>query len=80
MSKYKYLLLLLTFHVSFLSFLDAEKTHFWDFFIRFETSLKDLTNKMVHRFASFAFSAKTCNKFVFNFIVRFRIFKLYNQI
>ena len=31
--KNKFLLLLLSFHVFLLSFLDAEKTHFWDFLI-----------------------------------------------
>ena len=31
--KCKFLLLLLTFHVSFQTFLDAEKTHFWDFLL-----------------------------------------------
>ena len=34
-----------------------------------ETALKDMTNKLAHQFA---FPVKTCNKFVFNFIVRFR--------
>ena len=34
-----------------------------------ETALKDMTNKLAHQFA---FRVKTRNKFVFNFIIRFR--------
>ena len=33
-----------------------------------ETALKDMTNKLAHQFA---FHVKTCNKFVFNFNIRF---------
>ena len=34
-----------------------------------ETALKDIVNKLAHQLA---IPVKTCNKFVFNFIVRFR--------
>ena len=34
-----------------------------------ETALKDMTNKLAHQLA---FLVKTCNKFVFNIIKRFR--------
>ena len=34
-----------------------------------ETALKDMTNKLAHQFE---YPVKTCNKIVFNFIIRFR--------